>query len=650
MNHHPHVDSWLRRSRAKTSRLGSLSLGGLVTLMMVLPFAAHAQTACVPQANGVPGLPGPPDWTVPLPAPLPATAIDDPRWRGAARETFPDALAGTTPDVAVRLIHDASSMYLQFQAIGDTTAGTVSNPGTGNVYWDAGYVAFADPTFATIQVARVGVDSAGSTTIYRWEKTGDTWIGIPGPPAWLTASTAWNAQSVSGMGITWTLNLKIATGSLPGTKFWYAIDMALLPSTTVETFAWPDRGGFTQPATGPDTAIAPATWGALFDRIRDRNNDGVFTDSVWGDLLTYSGALPGTCAGIRLEDNAIGTNHTPNYRIATDATNIFHAQLSTVGGAPMPAAGEVRGRFRIANWGMTIGVNGSWADIPGATYADNLLNNAAGLIQFTCSYPPACPALPIGAPTDQCLLVEVQGASGPKSFLKDSAWRNMIFGTASRFEHEAEISLYGLPANPTPRDVYLSVKAHNMPSKVNSEPGTGASSDQNAKQDPYLRYKLLDLSPTERLVVQGQPVYEVRGYRDTGTGTAPIQVLAPMVPYGYVINHSGTLIGWKHELAGVGTTVTELIPKTLYKISVLPGGKAKIKDSIEAIEEGGTVQPVRPCPHCCCDFRRSDRRSMYLGLLGLAGVVFARRRRERRRDSWAQQQPCETKEERPTRI
>ncbi|MGC4092811.1 MAG: hypothetical protein QM756_33990 [Polyangiaceae bacterium] len=602
----------------------------LFALAFSVSLGARAQTACVPQAGGVPGLSGPPDWAVALPPPLTPTAIDDPRWRGAARETFPDALAGTTPDVAARLIHGGGSLYMQFQGLGDVTAGTVSNPGTGNVYWDAGYVAFANAAFTTVHVVRIGVDSAGSTFVYRWEKTGALWVGIPGPPSWLTANTAWGTQSVSGLSITWTINLKIALGSVPGTKFWYAADMAQLPTVAVETFAWPARGGFAQPPSGPDTAIAAATWGAQFDKIRDPNSDGTFSDSVWGDLNAYTGSLPAACSGIRLEDNAIGTQF--DWKIATNQSNIFHAQLSAVG-VPLPGAGTVKARFRIANWGMTIGLDGSWNDIAGGAYSDNRVNDAAGLIQWTCPFPPACPALPAGSSTDQCMLVEVQAVSGPISFLKDSAWRNMLFGTASRFEHLAEISLVGLPQSTVPRDVYLAVKAHNMPAKVDPQtPPTNADgAATNPKQDPYLRYKLLDLSPTERLIVQGQPVYEVRGYRDTGKGTAPGQIVTPMVPYGYVISHTGALVGWQHQLEGVGTTVTTLIPDKLYKVSVLPGGKATIKDTVEALEKVPGPPPVPPCSRCCCDFRRSNDGTAAFGLLGLLGLAISLRARRRDR-------------------
>src|SRR5512147_2491269 len=132
MNIHQHAPAHLRRCQI----LRPFCLVGLLGTPILLPIDAQAQTECVPQANGVPGIPGPPDWSVPLPSPLPSTAVDDPRWRGAARETFPNALAGTTPDVATRLIQGSGSLFIQYQAIGDTTSGTVSNSGSGPVYWD----------------------------------------------------------------------------------------------------------------------------------------------------------------------------------------------------------------------------------------------------------------------------------------------------------------------------------------------------------------------------------------------------------------------------------------------------------------------------------------------------------------------------------
>ena len=90
-------------------------------------------------------------------------------------------------------------------------------------------------------------------------------------------------------------------------------------------------------------------------------------------------------------------------------------------------------------------------------------------------------------------------------------------------------------------------------------------------------------------------------------------------------------MGWQHQLSGVGTVVTTLIPDKLYKISVVPAGKATIQDSIEALEKQPQPPPVPPCTRCCCDFRRSHDGSALFCLLGALGFGLAIRARRGQR-------------------
>jgi len=591
--------------------------------------------ACVPPPGGVFGLPGPPDWT----AGGFAVVVDDPRWHGSRRETFPDDLAGGTPDSAARLVQAGGSLFLQIQALADATPGNTSVISSNTVYRDSVYVAFAAADLSVINVVRVGIDSAGATSLFHWTKSGGAWNGGPGGYGWLTAHTAWLNATVSGLTIPWTINFKINTAAVPGAKLWYGTSISLNSVTQNETYAWPERGGFVNP-TPPDTSASAVTvWGAQFDAIGDPNGDASTADSVWGDYTTAAPpAVAAECGGVSVEPSDIGTTNSPPYKINTDASNTFKAQLTTGGGASLPAAGDVKARFRLANWGMTIGVDGTFTDIPGGAYTDNRTNTAAGLIQFSCPFvgPDSCPPLPAGAPTDQCLLVELQAANGPISFIRDSAWRNMMFAPASVFQHTAEISLKGLAVEATPRDVYIYVQAHNMPAQVDQKPPSrdATGKDPNGrKDDPYLQYRLEGLNPVEQRIVQGGPVYEVRGYRDTGKGTGGVQLLKPMVPYGYMVDHTGALVGWQHDLKGAGTTVvTTVIPDVLYKISVLPGGKATIIDTIQAFEKWPGPGPVEPCPRCCCDIRSPAHESSYLAATAFAVAILASRRRKRARE------------------
>ncbi len=153
------------------------------------------------------------------------------------------------------------------------------------------------------------------------------------------------------------------------------------------------------------------------------------------------------------------------------AANNFVAELTNTDTLNPPTANSVQGRFRIADWGSQIGVGGSWTDVAtvwtSATAATGTNAATAGRGLLNCINPPfnatnnSCYQLPAGAPTDQCLLVELAQSNGSgMRFVHDSARRNMDFVNASTFERSAEISLKGLaplPGSPGTRDVYLYV-------------------------------------------------------------------------------------------------------------------------------------------------------------------------------------------------
>jgi hypothetical protein len=612
-------------ARASSYLRSALVLG---SLLCVLLGARHAGAvdACVPPPAGVVGRPGPPDWT------LGGTPeVDDPRWHGASGEAFPDFTAGGAPDARSRLVQSGGSLFLQLHILADATPGNVS----GTNFRDSVYVAFADAAFANIQVVRIAIDSAGGTHGTRWVKSGGAWTSgpaSPGAPTWLTDFTAWVNPPINGVATTqnWAVNFKIATASTPGTKFWYGTVISPSGLTAVHPYAWVGRGGFVEP-NPPDTGLIAATWGAQFDAIGAAN---------WGNYTTTTGTLPlpAGCQGVRIESDDIGTTNAIPWKINTNADNTFTAKLTVTGGAALPGAGAVKARFRIANWGMQIGVGGDWHDIAGGACTGGCLNDAAGVMQYSCPFvgPGSCPPHDPSAPSDQCMLVELSPAAGPVTFSKDSAWRNMIFGPASEFIHDAEISLVGLPPEPTPRDVYVYVKASNMPAKIEpGQPPPGVvveGQNQTSGRDRKgsdARYRLEGLSSTELRILAGEATYEVRGYRDTGLGIPGSQVLTPMVPFGYMMEHQGPLVGWTHELVGVGTTVTTLIPGVLYKISVLPGGKARVQTRIHALEPGSGPPPI--CPKCCCDLAHRDHGAGSLGLVALLGLAFLRRRAQRPR-------------------
>src|SRR5512145_1753086 len=77
----------------------------LVLFALAWPEPAAADTVCVPSALGVPGMPGAPDWWTS------SAMLDDPRWHGAARESFPYIIAAGQPEATSRLITTGGQLF-----------------------------------------------------------------------------------------------------------------------------------------------------------------------------------------------------------------------------------------------------------------------------------------------------------------------------------------------------------------------------------------------------------------------------------------------------------------------------------------------------------------------------------------------------------
>jgi len=73
-------------------------------------------------------------------------------------------------------------------------------------------------------------------------------------------------------------------------------------------------------------------------------------------------------------------------------------------------------------------------------------------------------------------------------------------------------------------------------------------------------------------------VFHDSGTTDPDTG---LPVLVPQTPFGFAVDHSGELHGWRHQLSGA--TLTEVGPN-LYRIRVPTGGEAVVTTEIEALE------------------------------------------------------------------
>lgn len=607
----------------------------------VWPSMAHADL-CVPQAFGVPGRPGPPEW---LTGANVDPKIDDPRWVGATAQSYP--LSGSGTEANVRALYSANTIYLSWQIFLDPVGLAV-----GQQDWV--YVALAQNTGAAARLIRIrpkpGADGealgAGEFDIEFYTATTATGAWTTSlPVAGLVNDVAiW--RQVVGTSTNWSVNLKLSLGAAAFSVtspfvMWTGANVQL--STTVPTFA-----NYALPvgALGPGITTPP---GAI----------------IAGDYGNVT-APGGSCStGVSLAWNQIGIDDgtaTPSQQISTTTGNTFVA-WPTYNGVST-AAGKIKARFRLANWGSS----SEWTTIAGA---EAVPSEASGQINWACvqSGSPLCPTPPAGH-NHQCMLVELDSDQAV-TFLNKSVYRNMDFVTNSYFERDAEISIRGLQAlagSAGRRDVYLFVKTRNMPSKTEGEldqrrlgaaleaaknanfPAPPVPGQDNGQQPPIgvkgekLPKKALpgvkppkgakDKVPAkdqptpparaegdERPITSSMsaaeimgsvwPTYEVHVFYDTGrkhdVGGTKLIELQPGIPFGYYVNHHGALQGFIHDLVATGSAaganLTQIEPG-MYKLSVPDNGAVSITTRIEGLEPG--KEPILPklqagekeCPTC----------------------------------------------------
>lgn len=284
---------------------------------------------------------------------------------------------------------------------------------------------------------------------------------------------------------------------------------------------------------------------------------------------------------------------------------------------------------------------------------------SGGNIDYLCNQIPGdlreCPQPNCSPATDclhQCILVELsKSGSSPSTlkFLRDSAWRNMNFVNASSFERTAEISIEGLPATSAGhRDVYIYIRTINMPPagekpihlpssnmalvfaklpearhhkpQHNSDKKSNDTVNKKPNQTSKIAQKAAMVSPvaefgdgaqTEKTpqlhtlyeeITAYWPTYEVYVYHDTGK-TVKIdgmetKVLEAQVPFGYHVNHTGQLYGWKHSIAGVGGAVLEEIAPNYFRVVIPDASSIKIKTTIESVEEAVEHPDDESCSQC----------------------------------------------------
>jgi hypothetical protein len=562
-------------------------IGWLVAVLILLATSAQAQwnTAqklCFPEAIGVPGNPGPPDWWS-----APNAPFDDVRWRGASQRTWG---GGVTPEAALRALTSLQGgvryLYLSFEVRFDPSLDPNS---------DVLVITLASQTLEhrliIFPIANQSAQTAANPASVDYAtRTGGTSVwNTQAVPAWLQGGATGQTRvwvTVNGAtNNTWVVQLRIPASTL-GLASAFGFYSSLLITTP---------GGVLQhhfPRSAPPIS---EEFGAP-----DFAN-GIPPVNTWGEGQT--GNDPTCNIGVSIAWNQIGTNNADPHTINISSPNTFFARPHN-GTTGNIGIGEIKARFRLANWGA-MPPGGVWRDIsPAGGVASTKLIPAnsdapVGTIEFPFSVPAAEQAF-YTANKHQCILVDLTSSTN-LDFANDSVVRNMDFVPASRFERDAEISVAGLgdpPSGQAAHRLWVYIEEINMPASTLTTKLRGSfkallgwfRSKENPDRPPTdVRARLAQTSDTsEDQTLNQMPTYRVHTYSETGKfvtiGGKRLPILSVIGSYGYFVSHDGELTGWSSELKGL-----ERQAPNIYATSLPRDGLVKVTSTIEAEEPNAFI-------------------------------------------------------------
>lgn len=599
-----------RSSKARNGR----RLGYALALACLAAGArpAHADPTCFPPATGVPGQPGLPDWW------SGGAGFDDPRWVGSY------GFSHGTVDFNALLETSGSTTYLvlrwEVQADpGAAVAGDQLFVGFDNITTNAGTILqlTRDATTTTAN----GPVGPGVMTATAFGRSGGAsfWSNATFPSGIQTDArldTTCDGSMVPPVCDRWAIRLRVPTTAAAGGidlgtsfKMWYEVDVQHGDTGTTDVAKWPIGA-----ATVDLTAIPPA--------FPEPAGSVSPPSAAWSDVTTGGG----TCAaGVDLQHadisvaNAIGAGT----QIDVNSTNTFHVKpLNNTTTVFDP--NSIKARLRIADWGSAVGDSPQWL-VPDPTCQAATGSGPAGSIHaggrfdLTCTWTltaaqkcdyrpdlfPGCTPDALG-PRDshQCILADLSSSGAPVPFSSSSSWNNFNFDHSSKLERNARIDIGTLG----PRDVYLYVRALNMPAVVPPE-----NQGDGARLPPALQERLgkvgaivpgrvteKQAQQLEALVAAGRityqevaqimPTYSVAVWHDSGTTvktkSGPAKLLVPQPSFTLFVSHDGPLVGWKHALGGgPGVTVTE-VARDFYRVAVGAQGHVDVVTSVQAVEQG----------------------------------------------------------------
>ena len=583
----------------KCTRLLVLS-GVMMACAALVAFSVTAQT-CIPFAVGVPGQSSAPNWFDPGQPTGTATrfndSLEDPRWRGAVNQTYGN---GVAEQMAFRAVHSTvlgqESLYLSWYV----KVSPSLQPFVNQMFVGFSPGGGLDDVIINVQLNNSAPGNATTnTTLAILTKPaaspGTAYTGVGAPP-WLPLRTrAWVDNSGgAGMG-KWAIQMVIPisdSGLNSGLnlssvfKMWFEVNVSLNPGDP-SFFAY----RFPVPANQNDPTSPPQ----VHDVDVMSGNDRFPETSTWGNVRLTNGNANSpdpNCPvdGVSLKVGDIGTTNNPTSQMNLNSTNTFVARARNNTGNSI-GDGQLLASFYLANWGTQILVddpadpNGPWQPIAGlqdVASAGATINGGQADIQRNKTFNATEKAPFINGTKNlhQCVFVKLRALTTLK-FTNDSTARNMDFVNASKFEREADVSVVGLPNMPASpnRDVYLYLETANMPAVVQGGGGhgTGRTTAGAATGQGPISGELDPVIPT----------YRVHGYHDTGKritkNGVTYKLFTPQSSFGYYVNHSGPLEGWKSSIEGA-----QKITPNLYLIAVPNNSAKKIKTVIEAVEPGGT--------------------------------------------------------------
>jgi hypothetical protein len=596
----------------------------LCAALLIAGRAGASPVICFPPGGGgVPGQPGLPDWwSGGTPAPS-----DDPRWVGSygysdGTVNFSALVESGTPNYLVLRWH--------------------VNPDPGAALpGDQVLVGFYNPTGTVGTVFQLTRDAtsttagappgAGVMTVNAFGRAGAATIWTAATvPSGITADARLDASCTgSGFPYTcddWVIRMRVPMTAASGgvdlsTTFsmWYEVDVQHGDTGTTDQSKFPsgainaDLVGFPPTIPEPLGSVSPAS-------------------AAWNPMSVAGGSC---VTGIVIDHGDITVSNTigaAGTTIDVNSANNFDVKPTNQTMANY-AGNAIQANLRIADWGSAVGDSPQWITVPGtgcATATGVAATMVGGGHQFdlnTCSWTltaaqkcdfrpdlfPGCTPDALGTrDAHQCILAELSSTGLPIQFNSQSSWNNFNFDHSSKLERKARIDIGALG----PRDVYVYIKALNLPETVSETPPPpppqqtpGAAGELSAAA----RAKMGELAAvvpgrvTEKesqglqaLVASGRigyddvakvmPTITAYVWHDSGTTmktkTGTAKILTPQPSFTLFVSHDGPLHGWRHAFAGLGGTVITEIAPNFYRIGVGSTGSVQVLTSVEAIEKG----------------------------------------------------------------